>query len=78
MKANRDKHLTMVRLPNQLPEWLPAKEKGVIRYTMFNTSKTYKPNGKRECARRVRQMLKQGRLDYIPVRPEIMEELRAA
>lgn len=49
-----DGHLSRRRLPDQPPFGLRAG--GVIRYALENTSKTYKANGKRECARRRRQI----------------------
>lgn len=47
--------LEMHRLPDQPPHFWPAAKKGVIRYTLVNTSKTYQPNGLRERTRRMRQ-----------------------
>lgn len=51
---NRKLHL--YRYPNQPNARLSSAAKGVIRYALVNMSKSYTPNGRKEVARRLRQM----------------------
>lgn len=57
-KKRTDSHLGRFRYADNPPASWPAARKGVIRYALVSRGKTYKPNGKRECERRRRQMAK--------------------